>query len=933
MDLNLDWGAVGLNDVSEDVLRQVFSGVGVDLDACVHVTANESLAKAMRMSGLRAISAVELTDVLVWDSMPGTRRIPIGSYPTFERSDEPPTKRVDPIAAPLAKWRSDISGKRIGSRLHTDNVLRTHLRNDAVHEDEAAHLRRSVRDFRASLEFLTAANFRPDDFEAGDPLMRVALDAWRHLESTESTFANVRRDLWDHVDEVADPRDTRSKDLRRRLDAIVRHVFASAGERVQVLLHGFFFFTPPQWALFQLLKAHPSVGLCFVVHDDGRDRAFETWRHYFLERWMMPAVRYLPVPASAVRSDALASSLEGRRVDARALSANTRIVRFANATEFVREWRLRNTRINEEELKPILFAPGPDDLERIVDRLSSESSGMSVNLANIPVGQFLLAAHECVEYVGRSTVERTLEGGRLVDMAASGFLDSQADGMHPSRHVPAIRRAVPFFEGLRRMDQWLERAVALERLVVAEVAQLGAKNQGHSDVERMATAVGNELRQVPWCDLTGDEVRAVRFAVEAASAVADEIASEDLRRSDNYLAWIRKRLERAMADLDPEGRDEVEQRLRGVSTGLDGVLDPEGIRDVVSLILGREIDTGPSDDDARTGKRVKDVRSLDALGFRKSTVDVHVANLAETLFPRKVSPYNWPFSAGVLRHSDRRNVSVEILATRAVTAPLGDLYLFRLALDGVGPASELTLSWIGESGNDRHNPSTLLSLVSEPAVRSAVVKELVGGLSPSPADQGVPDGGSRELPAVRPFDPVGAETATANAVTNIPAAAKGSASICARRFVLQWALGPSGSFQSPHQHSMLYGNVLGALSRRGRFARSGADAPAVRARLVDDLWRYLTPGQRASSKKSCRVRVDGVTAHWTFIFTIGGFKNGNSPTDRAYQVAQGRLQVDPQTVVGGSLLNVLPEPDPEVTGKTCNMCPVAPRCAVRRRDD
>ena len=934
--VDLEWGAVGMVDVTEASLRATFANLGVDFDSCAHVTANESLAKAMRIAGLRAISAVELTDVIVWDAMPARLRIPIADYPVTSDESGDSKADVDPVGRGLSAWRRSITGNRIGFRLHVDNVLRTYLREVAPDEGSATLLRRSVRDFRSTLEFLSAANLVADDFDDADPLMSVALDAWRHVESVVPEFRNLRNDLWDHHGKIASPTTAPSKDVKRRLDETLRHVFRSDGGKVQLLLHGFFFFTPQQWALFQLLKSHPSVDMCFVVHDDGNDRAFETWRHYFVQRWAMPSVRYLDVPQSIVRSGALTSSLEGRRVDAGPVANVTRLVRFANATEFVRDVKFHERSVGEVDRKPLLFAPAPDDVERFVERMSSDSTSSTVNLANLPVGQFLLAAHECVEFAGSNHTVCTLDAGRLVDMVASTFLDSPADDVRPSAHLPALRRALPFFSDLRRADEWVERAIALERLVIGEVAQLGARDANHSDVQRMEIAVDNELRQVPWCDLSAVEVSMVRHAVEAASAVVEEIASEGLRRADNYVAWIRKRLERAMANLDPAGRDEIERKLHGVGVGLSGVLDPEGIRDVVGMILGREVDNGPGDD-SREGRKVKDVRSLDALGFRRSTVDVHVANLAETVFPAKTFPYGWPFSEMSLRPVDGRRVSREILATRVATAPLGDLYLFRLALDGVDPNSTLTFSWIGEARGEYHNPSTLLNLITVPKVRSDEVKGRTGGFSLSTAVQGQPIGGARATPPPRKFDPAKNGDELEAAVAALPLVVKGSALVCPRRFVMQWALGPSGSFQSPHQHSMLYGNVLGAISRRRRFMIPGTVARDVRANIAADLWRHLTSGLRYSSLRKRRVHETEdrrPSADWRWIFTIGGKRDGDKPTDRAYQTAIGTFEADVADLEGGANDLFLPDRRTGITAKECNMCPVAPRCSVRlHRDD
>ena len=56
--------------------------------------------------------------------------------------------------------------------------------------------------------------------------------------------------------------------------------------------HGFYFYSPVQWAFFQALARVPDVDQVFIVHDDGDNPAFSTWRYFFRTEWQMPA----PVP-------------------------------------------------------------------------------------------------------------------------------------------------------------------------------------------------------------------------------------------------------------------------------------------------------------------------------------------------------------------------------------------------------------------------------------------------------------------------------------------------------------------------------------------------------------------------------------------------------------------------------------------------------------
>ena len=68
--------------------------------------------------------------------------------------------------------------------------------------------------------------------------------------------------------------------------------------------------------------------------------------------------------------------------------------------------------------------------------------------------------------------------------------------------------------------------------------------------------------------------------------------------------------------------------------------------------------------------------------------DLHLANMAEDAFPTAAQAVGWPFTLDDLRASTDdavEPVTAGLLETRAQTAGLSDLYLFWLALDGVGP--------------------------------------------------------------------------------------------------------------------------------------------------------------------------------------------------------------------------------------------------------
>jgi hypothetical protein len=253
---------------------------------------------------------------------------------------------------------------------------------------------------------------------------------------------------------------------------------------------------------------------------------------------------------------------------------------------------------------------------------------------------------------------------------------------------------------------------------------------------------------------------------------------------------------------------------------------------------------------------------------------------------------------------------------------LSDLYLFWLALDGVAPGSRVTLSWLSDQAGERRRLSPIVSLLTCPDVRSEAIRHRVGGLEVDPVRSGADLPAARERPeptwAVVPDDDVD------RAVAEVDPRAAASAIACPRRFAIQWAMGPTASFDPEYLQTMLSGNLRNALVRARHENLLGATATA------NDLWPHLTEGQRASSLEKSVVKPSGTSAAPAWVLTLAGNGTGSRPLDLAYQAAKAEDLPDLDEVVPADATFLPPGvDDPE----TCDRCPVQSRCAQRRTRD
>lgn len=911
------WTALALPSVRRPHIEAALRDLGGDWDAASHITATTTLARAIRNRGQVGLPLATLLDLVLMPSLQGGMALPLDGFPG-PRSLVGDGREHHYMGA-LADWQGEASGRRLLTGVRFDDSLRGFVR-----EEQSGRVGRALlasrRALATTVHTLVASGVRPGGLRPTDEVGAAAALAWARAEREISWLGDPRENLWLDLDEVEHGSSSAARDLVDRVRAALDTAFGPVDGRRTVVHHGFYFYSPAQWAMFQVLRRVPGVDQVFIVHDDGRNPAFSTWRHYFRSDLWMPVPKRRgaaaePSPAAA----AFRSVLQG---ESAAAPDGLRVMECRSPADLVRMWA-EVAGAGDEEGDLTLYAAAADQVERYVQRLGRSRTSSSPPLSQLPVGSFLLAVHRCIVPRNGGTPEVRLDGNALLDVVASGYLDVAEE----FAVMPAlVRRVLPYFSDCVSGDEWVARANLLVRTVDARVSPLGARDPDMSDLERMKSAVGNPTRLVPWADLSVGEAQKVGVAVVRVVKLVEEIASRERVRLGDHLRLVHSKLQRALTALPAEDRRAIEAKLRGLGALGDEEIDVDGLVDVVAMLVGRtaDLDPGVQADDDPAAAAVKQLRGLDALGLDRVDNDIHVANLAEDVFPTSGRVVGWPFALDDLRQADDdavEPVTVDLLSTRSATATLSDLYLFWLALDGVEPGRQVTLSWISETDGDRRRLSPIVALLTEPDFWSRAVRDRTGGIVVQNAQ------GPADLPATSswlpPRDLDADEDDVEDAIDELPARATASAYACARRFAIQWALGPSPAFGPEHLQGMLYGNVYNAL-RRDELV-NGIEAFAI----TRDLWPHLTDGQRASSRERAPVKPSGMSADSAWVLTLGGRKQGTGRLDKAYESA--RTDVRPHgDVVAARGPTFLPAGVDQRDAEVCGRCPVQARCAQWR---
>jgi len=930
------WSAFALPSVEQDSIKRALASKNISTESVAYVSATSSHARAVRRSGQISVAVANLIDLIVMTGLDQNSGLALTDFPSgdiFRRGGDIALIE-EAYRQSIRAWQNKLKSKRTSLSLSSTTELRKFLRQPNVDVVSARVILDSKRDFLKTLQTLIASGVYPNDFKPNDKIGQVAKLAWEKLEATLPNLTATRDDLWLDLEDFGKLSSSKAQDLQKRINDAFDRIFALNSDNITIVYHGFYFFTPPQWALFQLLRKMPRVDQVFIVHDDGQNPVFETWRRFFCEGWDMPKVQLIDAKDEVSKQALLfRQALGGNPVRTSGLDGQIDIKECKNPAEFVRQLNLdRAIRPKELEREPLAYASGSADLKRITRRLSRTSADGTVDLSQLPIGTFLLSVHECIKRKRNQKVKIELASKPILDMVSSGYLDDSDNAC--SESVSMFERVMPFFSDCIDKTSWQLRAESFHRLVADEVVGRGAREDDQSDLEYMQQAVDNILRRVPWLDVSLGDAELVKRTINKICDLITGIASGEEIKLANYMDFLGKYLERALREVPQADRQEVTEKFTSFKFENNESVFVDDLVDIVHLLISRENDFDfNNENDFELDDVVTELRALDALGFKRLDRGVHLANLADGIFPSKVGTIGWPFRIDDIEpdKDDVSLVSIEILKARAQNSAISDLYLFWLALDGVNDRNVVTLSWISDTGREEQNLSPVVSILAEPDHFSKAVRQLVGGIKISKvvSAAGLPP--TRSCP--QPLASTITDQDLVDAIALVDARAIASSLICARRFAIQWAMGNSSAFLASHHQAHAYGNTIGALSRREHITENAA------IQISDDLWRFMTNGERVSSRSKARVVANGPTADAiTWPLTLNGSKTGVDLASVAYQYALEWRNVQRQVMDSAAVAPItssfLP-PRNENAGENdiCGICPVKAKCLAADDSD
>lgn len=909
-----------MESVRQPEIERALKARGLSWNGVAHVCATNSLSRGIMDTHAIGVSITKLID-LILAPIDNHHSVSLDLFPSAARF----TQSRQQYRSEVEAWDRAVNARLITQRVAFDDAVYGYY----LDAKENKHILKSLYDsrsvFAGTVYSLNASGVDPFEITPNSPMSTLATEVWRHLEEVIPSLSHVRKNLWIDLDtEYIQQRTPEAVRLRESIHRALKHVFGAVIGPRTIVHHGFYFYTPVQWALFQLLDATPGIRQIFVTHDNADSPVFEIWRKFFQEKWGFPAAEVFtseePIKKGAL---ALFDALKGAPVNAESLQNRVKLLECRNAPEFVVhvDYHAKLATMDAESATveiPMLYAADSKTVNRLFDRLSGGAASGQVNLAKLPIGSFLLRVHECIRVNRLDKVEYSLRPDAYRDIIASGYL--LIDGKSTESLLPAVRRALPYFQRCTSLETWIARAQKLEELVRGVVYRgiTQVHNQRTNRLEQIHTKAANPLVLLEWLDISVEEAKLIHKSLVVLHSLLRSIASTERVSLRDYFRTIIPHLQQGMKALDATDRTIIEEKIQGMTYSPTEEVYVVSLTDLVAMLVGRSVEFDSLGESVNEEMRFRPIRSLDVLGFKETSYALHIANLYDGVFPTRVRTIGWPFSATDLTEALTLSAQ-QLLELGEQCTPMGDIYLLWLALNG--SESDVTLSWMNELSGEHLNKSTLVELLARPQLpaKMQTVVRKIGGIAIEPSTR--PSYGQPLFtgPVHAPLDQTVVQRAQ-QGLQSLHRHVLSANDVCERRMVLQWILGVSPAYRAGHLQSMLYGNISGIGHRTRRWE----------TRTLHEIGVMYTTGQRRSAEASASVKPAGPTAHDSIVYTISGRREGTDRLSLGYRRAKGDTLGIPTI---NSTPSFLPAKSEGVTSKICEYCPVRNACAVADYDD
>ncbi|MEK3820307.1 hypothetical protein MKY20_14670 [Cytobacillus sp. FSL W8-0315] len=452
------------------------------------------------------------------------------------------------------------------------------------------------------------------------------------------------------------------KDAYNKDDEVLRKLDHQVGWET-VVLHGFYFMTPEQQQIFQLIK-NAGVNIIFLNLYDARFtetfnfiEKFINERHGWVDKkdWKMEKW----VNKRLTLADKFLADFEGEQVEEYQFPNHLKVKDFKDFYDFLQDYE-NNLDIDpaEKTKYKTYLAPNAATLNDRLQEYYPELFKAKRHFLGYPIGQYLFQLHQMWSEEEDSLI---LSENVLFECFASGWLYDEITGKNAREYTKALQEVLPFFQGCVTQESWSRRAATL--LTIHEHILPPFKEEDDDRFEQMMSSPFSRFSQFA---VSIDEVTQIVAFMGMIFRTSSDLFGDGKKRIllADHFSKLRKLIEASNPFLQHEMVKEekviIHQLKQKLQTTPDiGAVRVHDISTAISLYLAGHLKKDHSEED----ELIRPFIEIDGEAFKQNGI-THVTGLDENSLPYSEFKLPWPLTESVFHDLAKRNVPLSFQVLR-----------------------------------------------------------------------------------------------------------------------------------------------------------------------------------------------------------------------------------------------------------------------------
>lgn len=538
--------------------------------------------------------------------------------------------------------------------------------------------RANAMDVLESIRFFVEANVKPQFLSnclLNTEKERVFKEVWHR-------FFQVDTACRDHYEALQRPV---SKVMLQNVICQLYRRDTELTEELHIVLHGFYFVTPEQQIIFEILRRQQIQITFFHYYDSRFPDTFDFIKAFVTDRFGWPSPEqwiYDTAPSSVTTTAAQSFLAAYENGQMQIAQTKETIIAYPSFFDFLHDVILPNFPIDggqENNIK--IISPNAEQLNELLLSYYPELNNKKRDFLSYPIGRFLVGLHQ-IYNDGRLHLTQEI----LLPLFSSGWLYDGFTHKHAQDYTYDLLQLFPYLQGCKEIDEWILR---LEQLI--EQGLTIEKAFPVKEENRISRSVRSPFAKISHFAVPLDRVKQVKRFLESIQHMSESLFADSATNTiDVHFKRLKDLLKihgKGAALIANENEklliQELERKLDNIQDDSEFLYDD--IQTALHFYLSGRLDN--QDENYIAG-----FTEIDGEMFKPQDHAIYLTGLDESSLPLGTQSIPWPLQAETFEKLSEQHIALQLHTIRSRANNFISRYLFFIALNL--PSQHVKMSWI-----------------------------------------------------------------------------------------------------------------------------------------------------------------------------------------------------------------------------------------------